>query len=127
MGSADRRAGDQPVAGGELLALLPIGRRPDVLGMGRDAPGLARHEGGIAGDGGRGVQEMGVQPRDARRQLGRQHQRLAEAPAAVGRRVAAEVGQPGPERRADSPAGAAPATSRPARGPARARDIPADR
>ena len=34
---------------GELLPLLPIGRRPDVLGMGRDAPGLARHAGRHSG------------------------------------------------------------------------------
>jgi hypothetical protein len=40
------------------------------------------------------VQEMGVQPADFRRQLGRQDQRLAEPPGPVDRRIAAEIGPP---------------------------------
>ena len=37
-----RGAGDAPERVGELFALLPIGRRPDVLGMGREGPGCGR-------------------------------------------------------------------------------------
>jgi hypothetical protein len=39
------------------------------------------------------MQEMGVQPLDAGRQLGRQHQRLAPAAQPVGRRIAPQVGE----------------------------------
>ena len=94
-----RAAGGQPAAFGELLALLPFGRGPDVLGMGRAAPVEPGQPRGIAGHRGRGVQIVGVEQPDVRRQLGRQHQRLAEAPHPVGGRVAPQIAQPQPARR----------------------------
>ena len=62
-----RRAGDAPQRVGELLALLPIRRRPDVLGMGRERPGAAGQQRGIAHDGSGRVQIMDVDVPDIRR------------------------------------------------------------
>ncbi len=112
MRHARLRAGDHPTALRELLALLPGGRGPDVLGMRRERPGQAPHQRRIARDRGRRVHEMRMQPRHLRRQLAREHERLAEAADAVGRRVAPEV----PEERH---ACAAIPRQRPARAPAR--------
>ena len=82
----DRRARRRPRARRELLALLPLGSRPDVLRMRRAAPRQPAHQRGVARDRRRRVQEMRVQVRDVRRQLGGQHQRLAEPAHAVARR-----------------------------------------
>jgi hypothetical protein len=49
------------------------------------------------------VQEVGVEVARARGQLGREHAGLAEAPDAVRRRVAQEVGEPGAEAREVAP------------------------
>ena len=90
---ADAGAGHQPGRVLELLRNLPRRTGPDVLGMRRHAPRQAAQGSGIARDRGRRVQEMGVEPVDRGRQLGRQHQRLAPAPHPVGGGVAPEIGQ----------------------------------
>ena len=58
-----RGAGDEPLAARQLLALFPVGRRPDVLGVRRAAPRQAAQQRGVARHGGRRVQEMRMQPR----------------------------------------------------------------
>ena len=88
------RAGHEPLALGELLALFPFRRGPDVLGVRRAAPGQRAQDRGIARDRRRRMQEVGMQPRHVARQLRGEHQRLSEAADAVGRRVAPQVAQP---------------------------------
>ncbi len=94
MGEIAGGAGGEPRAIHQLLALLPLRRGPDVLGMGGAAPGQAGQMGGIAGNRGRGMQIMHVEQADIGRQLGRQNQRLAEAADPVGARIAAQIAQP---------------------------------
>ncbi len=93
-------AGDQPAAVGELLGLVPIGRRPDILGVRRDRPGQSGQQRGIARDRGRRVEEMGMQLPDPTGQLVGEHERLAEPADAVARAIAAQVAPPGGPRRA---------------------------
>ena len=78
--------------------LLPFRNRPDILGVGRSTPGQPGHDRGIARHGRRCVKEMGVKPRDAGRQLRRQHQGLTESADAVAGPVAAQVAPPDPQR-----------------------------
>ncbi len=94
MVAVDLGAGDEPVARGELLALLPFRGSPDVLGMRRAAPRQPEQHGSVARHGRGRVQEMRVQPLDIARQLGGEHQRLPEAADAIRGRVASEVAQP---------------------------------
>ncbi len=100
MGMRGFRAGHRPGGGRQFFALLPFGRRPDVLGVRRDRPDEAAEQGRIPGNRCRGVQEMRVQPIDIGRQLGGQHQRLAEAPNPVRGRIAAQIGEPSAARAA---------------------------
>ena len=68
------------MVGRQLFTDLPVGRCPDVLGMGRERPGQAAQDRGIAGDRGRRVQEMRVKARDAdHAHLMRQHAGLPPA------------------------------------------------
>ena len=78
---------------------LPGLAGPDVLGVRRDAPRQAAHQGGVARHRRRRMQEVGVEPLDAGRQLGRQHQRLAQAAQPVGRGIAPQVGEEAGARR----------------------------
>ena len=98
MAGVDLRARGHPGAGGELFALLPFGRRPDVLGVGRTAPGQAAQDGGVHRHRGRRVQEVRVQLDDVARQFGRQHERLPQAANPRPGRVAPEVAPPHGER-----------------------------
>ena len=84
-------AGDAPVRFGELLAQLPVGRRPDVLGVGGERPAHAADHRRVAGHGGRRVQEVGVEPVDIGRELAGKHAGLAEAPAPVDGRISLEI------------------------------------
>ncbi len=117
VGMAGRRAGHQPAAIGEFFAFFPLRNRPDVLGMRRDRPRQAAQQRRIAGDRGRGVEEMRVQMADAVRQLARQDERLAEAADSIRRRVALEIAQPGRAGRciAFQPARVPPAAQHPER------------
>ena len=90
---AQGRAGHQPGTIGELFRHFPGFAGPDVLGVRRHAPRQAAHRGGVARHRGWRVQEMGVEPLDRGRQLGRQHQRLPPAPQSIGRGIAPEVGE----------------------------------
>ncbi len=90
----DVGAGRDPRAGIELLAFLPFGCRPDVLGMRRAAPGKAAQEGGVPGHRGWRVQEMRVQVDDGGRQLRRQHESLSQAANPASRRIAPEIAPP---------------------------------
>ena len=120
-------AGGDPLAVQELLAQLPGGRRPDVLGMRREAPRATGQRGGIARDRRRRVRIVGVDDADIRRHLGGQHQGLAEAADPVGGTIAPQVRKPrGPGSRG-SVACAASATRRAARAAAPGTDTPADR
>src|SRR6185437_9912608 len=98
MGLAGRRAGDEPAAIGELLALLPIRQRPDVLGVRGAGPGEAAQQRGVARDRGRSVQEVRVQMRDLYGELGGKDERLAEAADAAPRRITRQIREPGAPR-----------------------------
>ena len=126
---AGARAGRRPSAPPQLLALLPVGRRPDVLGV--------RRERSTAG---RGAARHSARPRPAcagnaraasptsRRQLGREHQGLAEAAArgcGVGSRADRAAKAPRAAREAGQPPRLAPGRAGPAA--ARRAGIPADR
>ena len=91
---AGARAGDGPIGAGELFGQLPVGRRPDVLGVRRDAPRQAAHQRRVARDAGRRVQEMRVDAAHLGRQLCRQNAGLAEAADAVRRAIAHEIAPP---------------------------------
>ena len=92
--SAGRGAGGGPGAVAQLLALLPRGRGPDVLGVRRDAPRQAAQRCGIARDRGRRVQIVRVQQADVGAAARRENEGLAEAAAAIAGRVAAQIAQP---------------------------------
>ena len=59
-------AGDQPLRRRQLLPLLPVRDRPDVLRVRRDAEGQIAQDRRVAGDRGRRVQVVHVQPVDSR-------------------------------------------------------------
>ncbi len=102
MAGIDLGAGGHPGAGGELFAFLPFGRRPDVLGVRRAAPGQSAQDRGVHRDRGRRVQEMRVQLDDVARQFGGEHERLPQAADARTGRVAPEVAPPRSQRGAVS-------------------------
>jgi hypothetical protein len=85
------RAGDAPEGVRHLFALLPIGRRPDVLGVGRERPGAPCEQGGIAHDGRRGMEVVHVEMRHRVRQLAAHDDGLTEAADAVRARIAQEI------------------------------------
>ncbi len=89
---ARARACHYPSRAPELLGKVPVGRGPDVLGVGRTGPGQVEDGGRVGHDAGGRVDEMGVQPAHVGRQFGRQHERLPHPPQPVGRTVAREVG-----------------------------------
>ncbi len=102
-GVAGRRAGHGEPRLGELLAELPIRRRPDVLRVpGRAVPEPA-HRRRVARDGRGRVEEVRVEVRGLGRELGREDAGLAEAAPSVRRRIAADVAEPQPERPAVAP------------------------
>ena len=127
MPGIDVGAGRHPGAGVELFALLPFGRRPDVLRMRRAAPGETAQEGGVAGHRGRRVQEMRVQLDDVARQLGGQHERLPQAanPACASDRAGSRATTP--RSRPGIPEGGAHRATRARRAAARGADIRAGR
>src|SRR5258706_10739947 len=88
------RAGHEPRAGGELLAVFPFGNGPDVLRVGGTAPWQVPEHRRVASHRGRRVQEVRMQPIDIVRHLRREDQRLTEAANAVRRYIAREVAQP---------------------------------
>ena len=90
---AGTRAGNAPLAVGDLLALLPIGRRPDILGMGGEAEGPSRQRRGIAGHRARRVEVVDVDVPDGRIEFARQHKGLAEPTPAIGCEIAPEIAQ----------------------------------
>ena len=136
-GPSGLRAGHGEARIAELGPELPVRGRPHVLRVPREAHAEPGHDRRVAGDGGRGVEEVGVDVRGRRGKLRRQHAGLAEAPAPVGCRVAEEVGEPAPEcpevaarraregldvspsERARAPRGGTPAGTSPPRGSSR--------
>ena len=91
----ERRACRGPRARCELLPLLPFGHRPDVLRVGRAAPGQPAHHRRVPGHRRRRVEEMRMQVYDVGGQLGSEHQRLSEAAQRGCAEIAAEVAPPG--------------------------------
>lgn len=87
----------------EFRGHVPVGRGPDILGMGRDRPAGADHPAGIAGDRGGGVQEMHMQPAAIGGPFGGQHRRLTETADAVAAGVAQEIAQKHPRRLPETP------------------------
>ena len=120
------RASDRPARRGKLAGQIPVRRSPDVLGMGRAAPGQATKLAGIARHRCRRVREMGMQPSRVFRPFGRQHERLSETADAIARKVAGKIAQPAIRARARSPAAAGRQTASEPRAAARHADIPAD-
>ena len=123
-----RGAGDGPAGLGQLLAQLPLRRRPDVLGVRRDGPGQAADQRGVARDRGRRVQEVRVDPgRSPGGSSGASTQAWPKRRPRL--RVGSRVRSSQPEvrhRRPHSRAAAGPSRQRaPRRAPARRADIPA--
>ncbi len=82
----------------DLLALLPIGRRPDVLGVrrkGKPAPGQYR---GVARDGCRGMQIVHMQMVDVRRKLAGKDAGLAEPASSIGAEIARKIAKENPHQ-----------------------------
>ncbi len=98
-------AGHAPERIGDLLALLPVRRRPDVLGMGREGPGAPGQDRRVAHHGGGRVQVMHVDVPNVGRHLPRHDEGLPQAARPVRGEVALEIG---PER-AHEPAETGPA------------------
>jgi len=86
-------AGHQPFHMRQLLGLLPLGRGPDVLGVGRTAPWQSPDLGAVAGHGCRRVQEMGVDPGYVVGQFGGHDQGLAEPTDPIRRQVAKQIAE----------------------------------
>jgi len=82
------RTGHHPAGLSEFYALLPFWNRPDIFGVRRNCPAETRDQGGIAGNRSGRVEKMCVEVVNIRRQLCRQHERLAKATDTVWRRVA---------------------------------------
>src|SRR5439155_27378359 len=86
-------AGHDPARGRKLSHKFPIGRGPNVFGVCRTAPWKTKHQASIRGHGGRGVDEMSVQPSRIGGKLACEHRGLAEAADAIAGPVPGIVGE----------------------------------
>ena len=88
---AGTRAGHTEACGIDLLALLPVWKGPDILGMGREPPFDSPDQCCVACDRCRRVQEMRIEKARAIGQFVGQHAGLPETTKAVRRKIARDI------------------------------------